>query len=58
MLSRTLTDQGLDVTVGHSLGPLRVHLSPRETALCTDRLALDIQAGATLTLPDDRETPS
>ncbi|WP_034386859.1 ABC transporter ATP-binding protein [Deinococcus sp. YIM 77859] len=56
--ARQMTDTGTDVTVQHPLGPLRLHLSPREAAaLCGDGLRLTLDPTRVLALPDDRERP-
>ncbi|EYB67794.1 ABC transporter [Deinococcus phoenicis] len=54
--ARQTTDTGTEVTVGHPLGPLTLHLSAREAAdLCGDSLRLTVDPARVLTLPDDRE---
>ncbi|GAA5513988.1 vitamin B12 import ATP-binding protein BtuD [Deinococcus carri] len=55
--ARQTTDTGTEVMVGHPLGPLTLHLSPREAAdICGGRLRLTVDPARVLTLPDDRET--
>lgn len=50
------TDTGAEVTVAHPLGPLTLHLSPREAAGIEEgRLRLSVDDQRVLTLPDDRE---
>ena len=50
-----LTDSGQQVTLAHPLGPLSLHLSPREMRHVTPQgLRLSIDEGAALRLPDDR----
>ncbi|MCP2013943.1 ABC-type Fe3+/spermidine/putrescine transport system ATPase subunit [Deinococcus sp. HSC-46F16] len=50
------TDTGAEVTVAHPLGPLTLHLSPREAADIEEgRLRLNVDEERVLTLPDDRE---
>lgn len=50
-----LTDSGQQVTLAHPLGPLSLHLSPREMRhVAPQGLRLSIDEGAALRLPDDR----
>ncbi|SMB90033.1 ABC transporter ATP-binding protein [Deinococcus hopiensis] len=55
VVTRQTTGAGLEVTVRHPLGPLTLHLSPREAAqLEGDTLRLSLTPPRLLPLPDDR----
>lgn len=55
--ARQTTDTGTEVTVAHPLGPLTLHLSPREAAgIEGGRVRLSVDEQRVLTLPDDRES--
>lgn len=56
VLTHQATDSGLEVTVRHPLGPLTLHLSPREAgAVKNGALRLALDSARLLTLPDDRD---
>lgn len=55
VVQRQPTGSGLHLTLAHTLGPLRLHLSPREERLLEgDSLRLRVVEAAVLNVPDDR----
>ena len=55
LLATLPAEAGLDVTLAHRLGPLRVTLSPREAALLEgDSVRVEIDLNLCSLLPDDR----
>ncbi|GHF97269.1 ABC transporter ATP-binding protein [Deinococcus piscis] len=53
--AQVLTDSGSEVTVDHPLGPLRLHLSPREHGLIKGgQLSVQVDEAGVLQVPDDR----
>ncbi|ADY26273.1 Polyamine-transporting ATPase [Deinococcus proteolyticus MRP] len=53
--AQLLTDSGTEVTLDHPLGPLRLHLSPRESGLIeSGQLRLQVDGAGVLQVPDDR----
>jgi iron(III) transport system ATP-binding protein len=56
VLDHMPSEAGLDVTAAHTLGPLHLHLSPREAAhLVGDTLQAEVNLNLCPLLPDDRK---